>query len=179
MATPDGTSTTPVPQRAERTTTNRKDPSMATKTDADPRADAAEAAPAKGGKKKILMAAPVVVLLAGLAFFFLKPKEAAAVEEKPKPVAGPVVELEPITVNLSGAHYLKLGLALQPTAAAGEEVAGAKALDLAIGLFSGRTIAELSGKEGREKAKAQLVKEVAEAYEDEVYDVYFTTFVMQ
>lgn len=142
---------------------------------------AKDEAAAKGGgrKKKILMLAPVVVLLAGVAFFFLKPKDAAQAAVKPKPVAGTIKELEPITVNLAGGHFLKLGLALQPTKAAGEEVAGAKALDLAIELFSNRTVADLASKEGREKAKKLLVKEVAEAYEDEVYDIYFTTFVMQ
>ncbi len=120
----------------------------------------------------------MVVLLAAAAFFFVLKPGSSQAQEKPKPVPGAVVQLEPITVNLAGGHFLKVGLALQPTAAAGE-VTGAQALDLAIELFSGRTIADLSSREGREKSKALLVREVARAYEDKVYDVYFTTFVMQ
>ena len=149
---------------------------MATKTDAEP--TAADAAPGGGRKKKILMIAPVVVmLLAGIGFFFLKPS--GAPEKKPAPVPGAIVQLEPQSVNLAGGHFLKLGIALQATKAAGEEVDGAKALDIAIDTFSGRTIDELATREGREKAKKLLTKEIAEAYEGEVYQIYLTTFVMQ
>lgn len=132
----------------------------------------------KGGKKKlIIIAAPVlVVALAAAWFLFLKPSGPS----KPvPPTPGAVVQLDPITINLAGGHFLKLGLALQPTADAGEEVSGAKALDAAIALYSGKTMTELSAKEGREKAKATLIKEASELYEKKVYDIYLTEFVMQ
>lgn len=93
--------------------------------------------------------------------------------------AGVVVELNPITINLADGHFLKLGIALQADVKAGEEVTGAKALDLAIAQLSGKTVTELSTKDGREKAKEHLVEAVTEAYEKEVYDVYFTEFVYQ
>lgn len=151
---------------------------MATKTEAEPTTgETTDAAAGGGRKKKIILAAPVVVLLAGLAFFFLKPSGAPA--QKPAPVAGAIVQLEPQSVNLAGGHFLKLGFALQATKAAGEEVDGAKALDLAIDIFSGRSIEELATREGREKAKKLLTKEIVQAYEGEVYQIYLTTFVMQ
>ena len=140
-------------------------------------------AKAGGGKKKlIIIIVAVVALLGGGYFFFLKPgpDDAAAAAAKPTPSheAGPVLELDPISINLAGGHYLKLGLGLQTSATAGE-VSGAKALDAAIKVFSNKTIDELSEEDQREKVKEELVKEVAELYEDAVYDVYFTEFVMQ
>lgn len=145
-------------------------------SEAEPKA--AEDGQEKRGKKKlVIMAAPAVLVVAALAWFlFLKP---SGPSEPPPPTPGPVVQLDPITINLAGGHFLKLGLALQPTADAGEEVSGAKALDAAIALYSGKTVSELSTGEGREKTKAKLVTEVSELYEKLVYDVYLTEFVMQ
>jgi flagellar FliL protein len=137
-----------------------------------------------GGKKKLILIVAVVGVVAGAAFFFLKPgggDAAAAGTPSPSPsfAAGAVVTLDPITINLAGGHFLKLGMALQTAAGAGEEVSGAKALDAAIELFSNKPLDEVADAKGREHAKAELVKEVAELYEEEVYDIYFTEFVMQ
>lgn len=130
-----------------------------------------------GKKKKLIVMLLVVAVAAGAGWwFFLKPKGPAG-PEKPKP--GVVVTLEPITINLASGHYLKLGLSLQQSAKAHEEAEGSKALDLAIELFSGRSINDLADKEKREHLKTDLIKEVAEAYEDEVYTIYFTEFVWQ
>lgn len=138
-----------------------------------------------GGKKKLIMiVAPVLVVVAAAAWFFLfrgggDAAEAEAAKE-PEHVAGAVVRLDAVTVNLAGGHFLKLGLGLQQDAAAGAETLdGAKALDLAIELFSGMAMDELATAEGREAAKEKLVEHVSEAYEDEIYDIYFTEFVMQ
>ena len=122
--------------------------------------------PKKSGKGKLIMIiVPVILLLAGGAYFFLlKPSDAAATTELPEPVPGAVVQLDPITVNLDGGHFLKLGLALQPTSTAGEEVNGAKALDLAIGQFSNLTVDDLSSNKGRTEAKDELVARVKLAY---------------
>ena len=62
----------------------------------------------------------------------LKPKGDASRAPPPKPKPGAVVKLDPITVNLAAGHFLKLGLSLQASADAGEDVSGAKALDAAI-----------------------------------------------
>lgn len=123
--------------------------------------------PKKGGKGKlIIMIVPVLLLaVAGVYFFVLKPSKAdAAPKTLPEPKAGAVVQLDPITINLAGGHFLKLSLALQPTAAAGSDVGGAKALDLAIGEFSGMTIDELSTAKGRTDAVDELVARVKLAY---------------
>ena len=125
----------------------------------------------------IIIAVVAVVAAAAVYLLVLKPKDAAA--GPPKPTPGAVVKLDPITVNLAAGHFLKLGLSLQASADAGEDVSGAKALDAAIELFSGRTVESLAKSDGREKAKAALIKEVADRYENKVYDIYFTDFVMQ
>lgn len=141
-----------------------------------------------GGKKKlIILAVPIlVVVLVAVWFLVLKPKAApadAAAAAAPSPTSswapGAVAKLDPISINLAGGHFLKLGLSLQQSKAVAEEVSGAKALDSAIALFSNKSMEELSTLEGREKAKEKLVEHLREIYEGEVYDVYFTEFVMQ
>ena len=138
--------------------------------------------------KMILMLLPTVLLAVALVYFmFLKPSssdpaaEAAAAEAAATVTHAPgvVVPLDPITINLEGAHYLKLGLTLQASADAKEAPAGAKALDAAIELYSGMAIDEIATAKGREKTKKELVEKVTELYEGEIYDVYFTTFVYQ
>jgi flagellar FliL protein len=145
-------------------------------TIAAPTGSEVDAAP--GGKRKKLVALVLVVAIAAGAgwYFFLRPSGPTK-PEAPKP--GVVVTMEPVTINLSSGHYLKLGLSLQQTADAHEEANGSKALDVAIELFSGRSISELADREKRERLKASLIKDVAEAYEHEVYTVYFTEFVWQ
>ena len=181
---------------------------MAGKTDAAEDA-AAERGRSKGGKKKlIIMLLPTLLLVGGAGwFFFLRGGGGDAVPTTPASHEGPVVSLDPITINLAGGHYLKLGLALQTDASAGD-VDGSRALDLAISEFSGQTVDDLSSTEGRDKAKEQLVASIRKAYLPEgtkpvmvrpkktkadptpkptavypvapsVYDVYFTEFVMQ
>jgi flagellar FliL protein len=164
------------PRTARTTTTEEKKP-MATTTAAPPTTD--EAGQAKGGGRKKMMVLALVAVVAAAAVYMLvlKPKDKPAAP--PKPTPGAVVKLDPITINLAAGHFLKLGLSLQATADAGEEVAGAKALDAAIDLFSGRTVESLAKRDGREKAKAALIKEISERYENKVYDIYFTDFVMQ
>ncbi len=141
-----------------------------------------------GGKKKlIILAVPIlVVVLVAVWFLVLKPKAApadAAAAAAPSPTSswapGAVAKLDPISINLAGGHFLKLGLSLQQSKAVAEEVSGAKALDSAIALFSNKSMEELSTLEGREKAKEKLVEHLREIDEGEVYDVYFTEFVMQ
>ena len=75
-----------------------------------------------------------------------------------------MLEVDPITINLAGGHFLKLGMGLQVVEGAHAAPSSAKALDLAISQFSGKTIAELSTPEGREKNKAELTARVKLAY---------------
>jgi flagellar FliL protein len=147
---------------------------------------------AKGSPLKlILMIAPTLLLVLAVVYFlFLKPSAPASAAAAPTAGAavpsatstykkGAVLLIEPITINLANGHFLKLGMALQETADAGEEVNGAHALDRAIALYSGKTVDELSTKEGREKTKEKLLEQVMEDYEKKVFDIYYTTFVMQ
>jgi flagellar FliL protein len=136
------------------------------------------AAPAKKSKKKLMMIAVVLLVVLAGGYFKFGKKKAAGPPPPPKP--GEVVAIDPITVNLAGGHYLKLGIALQATAAAKEPPDGSEALDLAIEEFSNKSVAELSANKARAKYKADLLKRVIEAYEDKsVMDLYFTEFVMQ
>lgn len=130
---------------------------------------------AKGGKKKKLMIIVVALLVAGAAgwWFFLKPSGAPA-----EPVAGEVVTLEAIQVNLAGGRYLRIGVALQLTAEA-EEADGSAALDTVIDLFSGADHADLVKSETREEYKHKLEKVLDEVYHGDVMEVYFTDFVTQ
>jgi len=131
-------------------------------------------------KKKLIIGIVVVLLVAGLGYKFMGKSSGGAAAAKPKPEAGAVVKLDPININLAGGHYLKLGLALQATKAAGEEAPeGSQVLDSAIALFTNRTMADLSTEASRDKAKAELAADAAKQYPDKVMDVYFTEFVMQ
>jgi flagellar FliL protein len=150
----------------------------ATKKDKEKAADDAEQP--KGGKKKLLLIGIVLVLLAGGAaayFFLFAGSGEAAAAEAPEP--GAVVKLDPIAVNLAGGGYLKIGIALQLTADAGEEKPdGAKALDLAIATFSQAKPADVSG--ARDALKQALQKKIIEAYgEDVVMGIYYTEYVTQ
>jgi flagellar FliL protein len=118
----------------------------------------------KGGKKKIVIIAPLVLLLAAAGWFFFLRGGGEETTALPAPEAGEMLEVEPITINLAGGHFLKLGMGLQVVKGAHEAPSSAKALDLAISQFSGKTIAELSTAEGREKNKAELTARVKLAY---------------
>ena len=116
-----------------------------------------EAAAPKSKKKLMIIVLAVVLLAGGVgAYLMLGSSKSSAATAKPKPVPGKVLPLDAITVNLAGGHYLKIHLALQATAAAGEELDGSHALDLTVAQFSNLTMADLASPEGREKAKAKL-----------------------
>lgn len=148
-------------------------------------APAAEPETPKKSKKRLMIVIVAVVLLAGgAAAYFLLGKgggdAAAAPEPEPTHEPGAVSTVEPISLNLADGHYLRLGFALQLTADVGEEAPDtSKAVDLAIELFSGKTVAEISDPTSREALKEQFAAELAEAYEGEVMDVYLTNYVTQ
>jgi flagellar protein FliL len=128
-----------------------------------------------GGRKKLVLVAVVLAVLAGAGYwFFLKPKG-----EEPPPEPGLVSKLDAIQINLADDHYLKVGIALQATTDAKEELDGSKALDETIRIFSGQSVDRLGRPEYREKLKKKLEHHLEEAYEGEVMGVYFTDFVTQ
>jgi flagellar FliL protein len=140
-----------------------------------------DAADAKGGKKKLMLILLVVVLAAaGAAYFFLFSGSSSAAAE---PVAGDVLVLEPIAVNLAGGGYLKIGVTLQFTEAgsaaghSGSGPDGSKATDLIISTFSQAAPADVTG--AREALKAALEEKIVEAYHGDVMDIYYNEYVTQ
>ena len=139
----------------------------------------------KGGKKKLILILVPLLLGGGFAaktFLLAKPKKAAATAEAGAPQPGAVATLDPITINLSDGHYLRLGLALQLAKGVDKSAFdGSAALDAAIGQLSGGSEAKLSTLAGRTSAKQQLTATVTglKAYKGKVLSVYFTDFVMQ
>jgi flagellar protein FliL len=152
---------------------------MATTTQLKPaESDAPAGKPKKSKKKLVMILVPLLLVAVGGYLTMGKGGGAPAA-----PVPGVVVPLEPITINLAGGHFLKLGIAMQATKSAKETVDGSHALDLAIEVFSNRTVEELGTNKGRTKFKDTLRDKIVEAYQTagvkEVMDVYFTEFVMQ
>src|SRR5689334_18466764 len=121
----------------------------------------------KSKKKLLVIVAAVLLVVAGVGGYLMfaggSSKTPAA---KPKPVAGAVVALDALTVNLAGGHYLKVKIALQLTATADAKTDGSKALDLAVAEFTDRPMADLSSADGRAKVKADLLAKVGKAYEE-------------
>jgi len=91
---------------------------------------------------------------------------------------GKILSVDPVTVNLANGHFLKIGVGLQETLDAGEEVSPAPAIDCIITEFSGKTVDELATHEGRDAARKALLTMIYTAYEKKVFKVYFNSFVM-
>jgi flagellar protein FliL len=150
---------------------------------------------AKGGKSRLVIGAVVaVVAVVLLKVFVLGGGGKAAAESAggavtTSTVAGPVVTLEPITLNIAGGRFLKVGLSFQLSGKhTGEDKAKdgddptkgyAKAVDIAIATLGGRSFDDLATPEAREKVKIELVDKLEHAYPDEIEGIYFTQFVMQ
>ena len=130
----------------------------------------------KKSRKLLLIIAAVVLLGVGAGAYFMF---FTGGEEEAAPEPGAVVALDSITINLDDGHFLKVSIALQVSADAAHEPDGSQALDLLISQLSNKSVAELSTNEGREAQKKELVEKIKKAYHDEVYDIYFTEFVMQ
>jgi len=148
-------------------------------------AEATEDEAKGGGKKKLLIIVAVALVAIGAgAYFFL-----FSGDDTHEPVAGEVLPLESIAVNLAGGGYLKVGIALQLTedAAAGGHggaaVDGSKALDLVISTFSQAQPTDVTT--ARDALKESLRHQIIEAYTDHeegtqmVMDIYFTEYVTQ
>jgi flagellar protein FliL len=131
-------------------------------------------------KRTLLVIVGVAVLVAGGAAYLLLGRGGGEPVAEPEPVPGAVLTVDPVSLNLADGHYLRLGMALQLTEAVGEEAPDtARALDLAIALFSGRTVAEVSDPATRDALTAELAHQLEETYEGEVIDVYLTNYVTQ
>jgi len=151
--------------------------------------------PEKSRKKLFIVIGAALVVLLGVGGYLGMGMMAgpAAPAPDPKTVAGLVVTLAPITLNLADGRYLKLTLALQlseeasPVAGSPEAAAaggapavdGSKALDSAISVLGQRTYGQLLAPGGRSSAQKVLSVAVKKRYEGKVLGVYFTEFLMQ
>jgi len=128
-------------------------------------------------KKKLVIIGVIVALVvcAGLYLTVFKKKGGPP----PKPVAGVVLLLEPIHVNLADGRYLKMTMALQMTATAEAKPDGSKALDVAVANLSLRRVSEMSTPAQRAAIKTELTREIAKKYDQKVMDIYITEFITQ
>jgi flagellar FliL protein len=136
---------------------------------------------AKGGKKKLLVIVAVLLVAVGAgAYFFLFSGSGDAKAAPPE--KGAVVSLDPIAVNLAGGGYLKIGIALQLTADAGEESPdGSEALDLVISTYSQANPSDVIT--ARDALKEAVEKKIVDAYKEDgkeiVMGIYLTQYVTQ
>jgi flagellar basal body-associated protein FliL len=105
---------------------------------------------------------------------------------------GPVLQLEPTTLNLAGGHFLKVALALQldHSALAGghggeiddlksSENWAAVASQAVLNTFSNEEMAKILPLKEREHLRHEIAYEVCTESEGNVTTVYFTEFVAQ
>ena len=152
----------------------------------------------KGGKSKIIIIVAVVALGAGGYIMGTKSSAAPAdpnattttALQKPgckttsaKPGVKVQVDLPSMSINLKDGHYLRvavsLGMCDDVVISEAEPFPSAEAKDIVVATFSGGDMEELSTEAGREEAKESLNRQVREAYPGEVYEVFFSEFVMQ
>lgn len=143
----------------------------------------------KGGLKKILIMAVAAVVLVGAgvgaAVMILKPDAAPAAAGEVVPAEAPVelgdvVTVEPVSVNLAGSRYLRLGFAMQLSASSEKAPDVSRARDIGIATFSGREMALVNDTANRDALKTEFLENLQGAFGAEnVVDVYYTDFVTQ
>lgn len=139
--------------------------------------DAAAEAPPKKSKKMLIIVVVLLAAVGGGYYFFLGSSKSAATE-KAKP--GEVATVEAMTLNLADGHYLKLGLGIQLNEGVGVDTFDvSQASDIAIASFADASMKDYSSDKARQAKKKEYIDKLNKAYDDEVYDVFFTTFVMQ
>jgi flagellar FliL protein len=143
---------------------------------------------------------PAVVLAAGIAAggYFMGGGGASSAQP-PATSAPPAVEpgemavLEPLTVNLDGSRYLRVGVSIlteqgfelvHGNAEKGEPSRFTPAdenrlRDQVIAMFSGRELDEVVGADQLAVSKAELLERANEVLDGAALEVYFTEFVTQ
>ncbi|QDB78177.1 flagellar basal body-associated FliL family protein [Georgenia sp. 311] len=134
------------------------------------------AAPKRRKGKTLAVVLVLIVGVAAVAFLLTRPEDSAATPQDPEP--GMTIMVEPRNINLADGRYLRMGFAIELVAEA-EEVPVAQATDIAIALFSGRSVDEVNDAAHRAELKDELTRQLTEAYDGEVHAVYFTDFVTQ
>lgn len=146
-------------------------------------AAAADAGKGKGeGKKKSLFKSKkFLIILVGVlvvgygAYSFLMPSKAGP------PVAGDVVPVDAMTLNLADGHYLQIAISVELVKgkATATDFSTAKAAQATIDEFSNRTVASVSSLKARKRLTAELLTQLKAAYPGEVFGVDLTKFVTQ
>jgi flagellar FliL protein len=164
---------------------------MARKPKEDKKAEAGEEAGEVKIKKKKTLLVPAIIVAVGLlgGGYFMSQKgstkKASSTKDKSAAVAlpkGPILTIDPTTVNLADGHFLEVGLGLQVDSAADLTAVTndeALALNVAISVFGKDTMAQLSPGSGRSAAQTLLAKKLGQTFDKKVTGVYFTDFVMQ
>jgi len=123
--------------------------------------------------------AAVVVAVAALVGPTLRGGGGTAQSGQVEEEAGPVVAVEPVSVNLADGHYLRVGFSMRMTDDALPDVDIAPAQDTAIGVYSGQSSDALADTGRREELRTELVDRLSQVYDGQVTGVYFTDFVTQ
>lgn len=166
-----------------------------------------------GGLSRMIMVGIMSVSIAAAGYFIgggggeTAPEAAAPTtepleEEEHEPEIYKIVDLEPVNVNLTDAHYLRVAISLGiaeekhddeeesdghggghgKAAAPAEDppFPTAPAADLLLTTFAEKSMAELSEPSGRTSARKELEHHLKEYYGEEVLvSVFITEFVMQ
>lgn len=141
----------------------------------------------KKGKGKLLGVVGAVVVLAVAGGGYMVMQRAGVHRGPVAPQPGPMRSLPTTTLNLQDGHLLQIGLDYQLTAAADTKAAGAEQpalVNLEIVDLSKLTYAELLTPAGKEAAQAQLAAGFRSVLDkkgmaEQLYAIYYTTFVMQ
>ena len=142
---------------------------------------------------------PALVLAGGIAAggYFMGGGSATPADATATTVAavepGEIAVLDPLTVNLAGGRYLRVGVSIltakdfevlhgdvhkgEPSRFAPEHENRMR--DQVIALFSGRQLSDVVGGEQLDEAKDELLERANEVLEGKALEVYFTEFVTQ
>jgi len=148
---------------------------------AGPGADTANSGKGKKSLKLKLIIGLVVLLLGGGAaakFTVLAPAPGKASAAAAQPVAGPIVQMSELTLNLTGGQYLRIKIALVTIKGSKPILDTTMATQLVIDEYSNHSPAELTGDLARQKAKAALLAKLQKAYPKQIMDALYTEFVM-
>ncbi|UQX87962.1 flagellar basal body-associated FliL family protein [Jatrophihabitans telluris] len=149
--------------------------------------DGSDGADETGGKKKSMkmkiILAVVVLLVAGGAakFTILKPaaKTTSASKAAAKPVPGPTILMDEMTLNLADGHFLRLKLSVITTKGTAAALDLTEGIQATIDEYSNQPVSALTGTKARTKAKNALLKEFKKIYPKKILDLIYTEFVMQ
>lgn len=149
--------------------------------------DLAKGTETKKRKGKLLGIVGVVVVLMVAGGGYVVMQRAGAHKGPVAPQPGPMRSLPTTTLNLQDGHLLQIGLDYQLTAAADTKADGAEEpalINLEIEDLSKLTYADLLTPAGKEAAQAQLEAAFRSVLDkkgmpEQLYAIYYTTFVMQ